>query len=164
MFTVKRITEYDGVVFGALLDEDELLCLTLEEKKKEIPKGEYKLYYTMFFRGGYHTFGLQDVLDRTGILIHIGNTIADTTGCIILGMKPYKFGSDRGLAESKVAFKRFMGRAKRKETEELYIKIEDCIERVEEEEKKEPETPGLLTSLLRKALTIFIMSRRHRQD
>lgn len=89
---------------GRLYINDELVCYTLEDKtrpvkiKKEtcIPEGTYEIklrtegshharYSTKFpsiHKGMLH---LQDVPNFQYILIHIGNDIQDTEGCILVG-------------------------------------------------------------------------------
>lgn len=50
-----------------------------------IPEGTYqlKLYPSRKFG---QVYCLQGVKGRSGILMHVGNTIADTTGCILIGV------------------------------------------------------------------------------
>lgn len=65
---------------------DELLCFALEAPKPTaIPEGTYKLAWEMSPRLGVFTPRLLDVPGRDGILIHAGNLITDTEGCILVG-------------------------------------------------------------------------------
>ena len=50
-----------------------------------IPEGTYRLAKRMYYRGGYETIEIQDVPDRTYIMIHKGNSAADVEGCIAVG-------------------------------------------------------------------------------
>lgn len=50
-----------------------------------IPKGLYKVSKRFNTRHGHH-FILNNVKNRDMILIHVGNTIADTEGCILVGL------------------------------------------------------------------------------
>lgn len=90
---------------GAMTLNNEFLCYTLEEPWRNnapadykgetescIPEGTYrcvrhgwepdtKLHFKRVWR-------LEFVPGRKGILIHAGNTTADTEGCILVGLKP----------------------------------------------------------------------------
>ena len=89
--TLIRLDYKTGLgTFGVLLVEGKLLCYTLEKpflyntrNESCIPCGCYFCtYHTGKSKEGYL---LQDVPDRSGIMIHIGNTLLDTSGCILLG-------------------------------------------------------------------------------
>ena len=86
---------------------------TLEEEDagnrsniSSIPPGWYKCTRTMYVHGGYETFEITGVPDRTRILFHRGNTEEDTAGCVLVGKK---FGvlqvldEDTGLKQHKLA-------------------------------------------------------------
>lgn len=86
--------------FGIFYINDDPLCLTLEDPWNNnkvgvscIPEGTYKV--------SKHTglkykdvWILHDVPGRTAILIHSGNTIDDTRGCILVGNS---FGKVKGM-------------------------------------------------------------------
>lgn len=96
---------YDGKggVIGTLSYKDKFVAYTLElewdnnkRRKSCIPKGEYLLKFRNY--GGYyerykrkfddHDAGVIEITgvnDRSDILIHIGNTVADTLGCVLVG-------------------------------------------------------------------------------
>jgi len=62
------------------------------------------------FKEKYADYQLQDVSGRSFIEIHIGNSMADVTGCIALG-KHYRIDEQNDkywIAESTVAFNEFM--------------------------------------------------------
>ncbi len=68
---------------------DELICHTMEPPYRNnseyiscIPAGEYRLKMTNSPKYG-PCYKLFDVEDRTNILIHKGNTVDDTKGCIM---------------------------------------------------------------------------------
>lgn len=65
---------------------------TLEEEDLEnrrnvsrIPAGTYKCVRTWYNKGGYATFEITNVPNRTRILFHRGNTEEDIEGCVALG-------------------------------------------------------------------------------
>jgi len=92
-----------GVAGMLLSPEGEFMCYTLElewkdnqKRKSCIPKGKYEIKYRNW--GGYFQRYLRrfmswhkgmlevtDVSGRSGILIHIGNTVRDTLGCVLVG-------------------------------------------------------------------------------
>lgn len=80
-----------GVTGVLLADSGKFLCHTLELPYRSnerdissIPSASYiaKFHYSDTFQ---KCVKISDVLDRTGILIHPGNTINDTQGCILVG-------------------------------------------------------------------------------
>lgn len=102
-----RFSSEDDSTLGALFDnEKRLLAFTIEDEKREIklpgetriPSGRYQLRLRTW--GGFHERyskkfpdihkGMIEVCRVPGfsdILVHIGNTDADTEGCILLGAK-----------------------------------------------------------------------------
>jgi hypothetical protein len=68
---------------------DELVCFTLEppfdRTHPAIPYGEYDLTWEYSESLKKDTPRLNGVKDRTGILIHAGNVIEDSRGCILVG-------------------------------------------------------------------------------
>lgn len=79
------------VTVGRILLNGVIVCDTLELPWRMnqaniscIPEGTYHTvrHSSTKFTGSYK---LLNVLDRTGILIHAGNTLSDTTGCILVG-------------------------------------------------------------------------------
>ena len=89
------------------------LCVTLERNwcenavgKSCIPVGKYQVvpYSGVRFK---RCFAVKSVPRRSGILIHAGNTLVDTSGCILVGQGL----SDYGIVQSRAAldelFRRF---------------------------------------------------------
>ena len=96
---------------GELLVEGEHLCFTLEDPwldnepfKSCIPTGTYGVVLTLSTRFGREMPRLLGVPGRLGILVHSGNTDADTEGCILVGDR--RLGQD--LLNSRIAFERFL--------------------------------------------------------
>lgn len=93
---LERFHSSDIVTLGTLsvIDDNNLSifsCKTLERPWEEnkrsiscIPSGRYvcvKRYSKTF---GHH-FWIQDVKNRDMILLHVGNSVADSKGCILVG-------------------------------------------------------------------------------
>lgn len=80
----------DGIL-GYFYRMDEMVCFTLEPPKMDkdgaIPAGVYGLSWEKSPKLGIFTPRLLGVLNRRGILIHAGNSIQDTEGCILVGSK-----------------------------------------------------------------------------
>jgi hypothetical protein len=53
-------------------------------------------------------YRVEDVPQRSDILIHAGNTHKDTHGCILLGMQFGKLGNDSAILASRSALLQFM--------------------------------------------------------
>lgn len=73
-------------LIGMMLLDGKLLCVTLESSYLSIPEGTYECIRTFSPKFG-ETFEVK-VPGRTGILFHVGNNEADTTGCILVGRYP----------------------------------------------------------------------------
>lgn len=96
--TLKRIFENGHGTFGILLNDNGPLCLTLErpwiDNKQDVscvPLGKYecvKHNSTKF----PNVFELKNVPGRREILIHAGNSIDDTHGCILVGLQFMPYG------------------------------------------------------------------------
>lgn len=99
------------VTIGKLSIDDSFECYTLEDPlpadgvkvpgRTCIPAGLYPLVITWSPRFKRDLILLQYVPQFTGVRIHAGNTVADTEGCILVGMDrmPKSIGrSQRALA------------------------------------------------------------------
>jgi hypothetical protein len=81
---------------GELFINGERICDTLENSWQDnqrniscIPQGSYKVRLRLPRESGtrdYIHLLVKDVKDRDYILIHIGNTAKDTSGCILVGL------------------------------------------------------------------------------
>lgn len=96
-FYLTRIT-YGTHTFGILSDGTQPLFTTLELPNNEnksniscIPTGKYRLtkYDGTKFK---KSFWVHDVPNRHAIMIHVGNYLTDTKGCILLGKSFMKNG------------------------------------------------------------------------
>lgn len=101
---LERLWPKKDYTVGRLYVDDRLFCNTLEdrivdknkngvfdgEEKKEygesaIPYGTYKIIYNWSPKFGRNLPRLLNVPHFEGILIHPGNTAADSAGCILVG-------------------------------------------------------------------------------
>ena len=67
-----------------------------------IPVGEYVVEMDYYNQGGYRTLGVKDVIDRTEILVHIGNRPRDTEGCILVARWFKLIESEKALDASRL--------------------------------------------------------------
>ena len=118
---LKRFAHTSDGVFGVLLINSVPLVLTLEPVWKQNqnfmscippdPKGEwrYECERRMSDRWGT-TFEVMNVSHRSDILFHVGNTSADTEGCILVGLQLGSLGSKTAILKSSAAQLTFMKR------------------------------------------------------
>ena len=114
--TLQRTAEsLDGPTFGVITNDADgsvMVPATLELPWKanahnisRIPAGVYPAFRFLSPHIGYELFQLANVPDRVGIDIHIGNTMKDTEGCILVG----EAQEGDAITESREAFRLFMG-------------------------------------------------------
>lgn len=90
---------------GVLKFERNVLCHTLELPWRSndkniscIPEGSYSVIKATSPRFG-NVFYFRDVPARSGILIHAGNSVADTRGCVLVGLDT----DDKNVLHSRLA-------------------------------------------------------------
>lgn len=105
---------------GALLINGRLEIVTLElpwlnnlPKKSCIPEGVYsceKVRNRTTGGGTFirETFLVKDVPGRSGILFHVGNSVLDTEGCILVGLKLPSLAGQDLIEQSVLAFNKFL--------------------------------------------------------
>lgn len=116
-----RVESSDEGTFGIWKIFGKIFCNTLEETQKsvtkdsKIPAGTYickrrpSAKVTDMTKGKWReTFEITGVAGRTDVLIHQGNTLGDTEGCILMGENWGKLKGDRAVLNSGVTFDRFM--------------------------------------------------------
>lgn len=109
---LNRISQSEHGTFGVLSCDELPLCVTLER-----PWADNKPKISRILPGTYHciphtgshfkdVWELQGVPNRSAILIHGGNVIADTEGCILVGQNYYM----RGIFKSQVTLDYLRGK------------------------------------------------------
>lgn len=116
-----------AAIFGRLFVDGAYFCDTLEHTQHAIPAGFYRVRITFSPRFQELLPILDGVIGRTGIRIHAGNTIAHTTGCILVGERHEAKGER--LLSSRKALDRLrdylMNYQKQNPNEEIYIEISE---------------------------------------
>jgi len=121
-----RLTKKDSLLAtrGVLLIGIEPEIVTLEPPWRDnrqniscIPAGDYVAKRTLArtTTGGLfipETFEVSPVNHRGGILFHIGNSVKDTNGCILLGASFGYLDEVPAILQSKIGFARFLAVAK----------------------------------------------------
>jgi hypothetical protein len=109
MIKLRRVSSTDKGTFGVLLNNDIPLCLTCEDpwnKNKRnvscIPAGTYTFKKRFSVKYKNHWI-LDNVPGRDLILIHAGNTINDTSGCILVGRSFSQLGKLPSVMQSQEA-------------------------------------------------------------
>lgn len=94
---VERKWPKDTYTVGRLYVDGKLLCNTLEDRVRDlnteekiygetaIPAGRYRVIFNWSPKFGRNLPRLLNVPHFEGILIHPGNTAADSAGCILVG-------------------------------------------------------------------------------
>ncbi len=101
MLTDVKIVRLEGSegepTLGAVVVNNHLFCTSLElpdydnnSDISRIPAGVYEAILTYSPTFKKELYRLSNVPDRIGVLIHSGNTVENTKGCILLGQYPGK--------------------------------------------------------------------------
>jgi len=108
---------------GILVVEGELFA-TLEppwlfnrRNCSSIPAGTYQCHFLSRSNSGRYRniYHVRDVERRSGILIHNGNIVRHTLGCILIGLKQGKLNGKPAVLNSKSALRKLLRITKRKE-------------------------------------------------
>lgn len=91
-----------AAIFGRLFVDGAYFCDTLEHTQYAIPAGFYRVRITFSPRFQELLPILDGVIGRTGIRIHAGNTIKDTTGCILVGERSPLLLPPQGESEQRL--------------------------------------------------------------
>ena len=129
-FTLQRLDHTERATFGQLFDaEGKQICVTLELPWKYnaksiscIPPGTYRAYRRKSPKRGYWLYELIAVPGRSHIEIHIGNTTADSEGCILVGTRHGEINGVKGILESRPAVSKWMEATRRAEFITIEVK------------------------------------------
>lgn len=105
--TLIRDVKGDKAILGKLYFNGGIVCYTLENAKKAIPCGVYLVQNSKSpkFKRELPLIWNANVPSKRGIRIHVGNTVASSSGCVLVGMgrdvKKY-FITESTLAETMV--------------------------------------------------------------
>ena len=114
-----------NTMIGHLYINGLYLCYTLENNSKKIKAGDYDCI--LKYSNKFKKLMLEIIVEnRNGILIHTGNSVKDTEGCILLGFtctESYDY-----IYNSKNAFKQFWTQITNAVAKQE--KIELCIKEV----------------------------------
>lgn len=109
-----RIEQGEDGTFGVLRLNGRAWCVTLEPPEHDnaknisrIPRGEYVCRRVRSPRFGV-VFEVADVPGRTHILLHPGNMLSDTQGCVLLGRNFGQLQGGRAVLNSGSTFASFM--------------------------------------------------------
>ena len=88
MLTLIRDVKGDKAILGKLYFNGGIVCYTLENAKKAIPCGLYMVQNSMSpkFKRELPLLWNEKVPAKRGIRIHVGNTVASSSGCVLVGM------------------------------------------------------------------------------
>ena len=126
---LKRVADNEDATFGVLINGDIPFAVTLEpaweDNKKGIsciPTGPYRCKRIKSPKFG-DTFEILDVLERTHILFHKGNSERNTQGCVLIAEEFGKLNGKAAVLASGRGFAEFMSILK--EVDEFELTIED---------------------------------------
>ncbi|CCH49594.1 DUF5675 family protein [Pseudodesulfovibrio piezophilus] len=109
-----RVEQGDEGTFGVLRLEGRAYCVTLEPPDRDnmanmscIPAGHYMCRLVESPRFG-RTFEVMNVPGRSHILLHPGNVVGDTRGCVLLGREFGRLRGDRAVLNSGKTFAGFL--------------------------------------------------------
>ena len=118
LLEVKRHPTANGCTLGELSLNGKFFCYTLEHPVRPaaqavpgataIPAGSYPVALTRSPSFGMLTPRLGGAVAGRGILLHPGNTVADSKGCLLVGFA--KLPSNVKIYQSREAFETLMGK------------------------------------------------------
>ena len=112
---ITRTRQNKNGIVGILSIDNDPFCVTMERPWEDnkanvscVPVGIYALKRITSPTFG-DTFEIQDVPnDRKHCIFHWGNTIVDSRGCVLTGLKIGRLGDDLAILASKDAYNEFL--------------------------------------------------------
>ena len=103
MLTLVRYTRTNEAILGSLYLNGAFICYTLENAAKAVPCGLYRVKNSRSpkFKRELPLIWNAKVPASRGIRIHVGNTVASSSGCILVGMG--RSTEDFSVTESRLA-------------------------------------------------------------
>ena len=103
MLTLIRDIRTETAILGSLYLNGAFICYTLENAAKAIPAGLYNVQNSKSpkFKRELPLLHNAQVPASRGIRLHVGNTVASSSGCILVGMG--RSTEDFSVTESKLA-------------------------------------------------------------
>lgn len=88
MLTLIRETRTGNAILGRLYHNGGFICWTLENAGKAIPAGLYSIKNSISpkFKRELPLVYNAKVPAKRGIRIHVGNSVKDSSGCVLVGM------------------------------------------------------------------------------
>ena len=88
MLTLIRYIRTETAILGSLYLNGAFICYTLENAAKAIPAGLYNVQNSKSpkFKRELPLIYNGNVPASRGIRIHVGNTVASSSGCVLVGM------------------------------------------------------------------------------
>jgi hypothetical protein len=131
MIQIIRFAAFAECTIGRLYLDKEPLYYTIERPWKNntpfvscIPAGRYPVARVDSPSYGKDTWLIDEVPDRTHILLHVANVAYNVQGCIGLGMGIYSNMS--GVRQSRIAVEDFYDRTQDRVSEEIEITFGCC--------------------------------------
>ena len=130
MMELVRFASFKDRTIGRLTYNDEHFFtverpwLDNQQNVSCIPTGVYKLGRVDSPKFGPGTWEIQDVPNRSNILLHAGNTQNDVSGCLAVGLGV--FGQLQGVSNSKQAIENFYLMTAGLDKEEIIIR-DGCL-------------------------------------
>jgi hypothetical protein len=129
---VERFDSGSNDTLGRVYIDGVLKCFSIEDEFRKvkvkgetrIPQGTYKVCFYDSPSHGAKSLMIKDVPGFSYILIHTGNTEADSMGCLIVGKRIGTLNNKRAVLDSKTAFR------------EIYALIAPALDRSEDVEIK----------------------------
>lgn len=88
MLTLNREIKANDAILGKLYLNGAFVCFTLENASKAIPCGKYSVQNSKSpkFKRELPLIWNAKVPAKRGIRIHVGNSVKDSSGCVLVGM------------------------------------------------------------------------------
>jgi len=104
---VVRLEKTDEGILGVLLIDGIIFCSTLEHPKLFLKSGTYPAEFEYSPKFDRELYELKVTGERDEVKFHVGNTMKDSTGCILLGKYPGYLDGKRAILSSGDTINRF---------------------------------------------------------